>query len=366
MTHLSFLDADQLTGPSTARIAQAKRAYTTRRVPLAAMTHLLSGPQLVPQAGDLVLARVSKLGKHASLESTVSRRSALFVGDEIVVACAARYAPDQFDAQLPASLAPCHLAAGGGVAGLVVARHAGVGAPTEIEPVGLLCDVAGVRANLARCAIAATALVPQRQPVTIVSLGTSMNAGKTTSAAYLIRGLTRAGLRVAAAKVTGTGSGNDPGLLRDAGATTVLDFVDAGWASTCGLSLAELESTARLLVAHLAQPQVDAIVLEVADGLYQRETAALLASPLFQALVDGVIFSAGDAMGAAAGAQWLHSAGLSPLALAGTLTRSPLARQEAARATGLPVLGLDELSAPATARGLWGQAAQRRTAGVAA
>ena len=45
-------------------------------------------------------------------------------------------------------------------------------------------------------------------PVLIVA-GTAMNAGKTTAAARLIKGLQRAGLRVGAAKVTGTGAGGD-------------------------------------------------------------------------------------------------------------------------------------------------------------
>ena len=107
-------------------------------------------------------------------------------------------------------------------------------------------------------------------------------------------------------------------------------------------------------------------MLEVADGLFQRETAALLQDPDFQPLLDATIFSSGDAMGACAGADWLRRHGLAPLALAGAMTRSPLAAQEAAAASGLPVLDLDALGAAGTARALWQQAAGRRTASVAA
>jgi hypothetical protein len=351
---------------SLSRAVQAKRAYTTRRVPLAAMTQLLSGESLQPRAGDLMLARVTRVGKHAHLEGPDSRRAALFVGDEIVVACAPRYAPDQFDARMPTSLGPCHLAAGGGVAGVVVARRGGLQAPTELQPLGLLADADGRVANLADHALPSLALAPSRRPVTIASLGTSMNAGKTTSAAYLIRGLTRAGLRVGAAKLTGTGSGNDPGLLRDAGAVRVLDFTDAGMASTCDVEPARLVAAAHDIMAHLADARVDAIVLEVADGLFQRETAALLQCEDFQRLLDATIFSAGDAMGACGGADWLRRHGLAPLALAGAMTRSPLAADEAAAASGLPVLGLDALGSADTARALWEQAAGQRLASVAA
>jgi hypothetical protein len=350
--------------PALPRLLQAKRAYTTRRVPLAAMGRLLAGDGVKPRAGDLMLARVTRVGKHAHLEGTDSRRAALFVGDEVLVACAARYAPDQFDARLPASLAPCHLAAGGGVAGQVVSRRGGLSAPTELQPIGLVADSHGRVANLADHALAPR--TPARRPITIASLGTSMNAGKTTSAAYLIRGLARAGLRVGAAKVTGTGSGNDPGLLRDAGAVRVLDFTDAGFASTCDVHADALAAAARTVVAHLADDGVDAIVLEVADGLFQRETAALLQHAEFRVLLDATLFSSGDAMGACGGADWLRRAGLPPLALSGAMTRSPLAAQEAADASGLPVLGLDDLGDAGTARQLWQQAAERRTAGVAA
>lgn len=329
---------------TSARRAALKRAYTTRRVPDGLLARLDTDPAAVPRAGDLVLARVQRVGKHASLESTGGRRCALFVGDEVLVAYGARYAPDQFEAYVPESLAPCHLAAGGGVAARVVARHGGVAEPTEIVPIGLVLDAQGRRVNLERAALP-RAEAGSARPLTLASLGTSMNAGKTTAAAHLIRGLVRGGLIVGGAKITGTGSGNDPGLLLDAGAAWVLDFTDCGHASTFGLELPALRDILFTIQARMSELGVDVLVLEVADGLLQRETAMLLRSPEFAQRVDGCLFSSGEAMGAIAGAAWLRGEGLPLLALAGTMTRSPLARAEAARATGLPVLGLAELGA---------------------
>lgn len=324
------------------RLLAAKRAYTVRHFTNFDGVQILEGTRQVPRAGDLVLARVDRLGKHTQLEQTSGRKSALFVGDEIVVAYAARYAPDQFEAHLPEDLSPCHLVAGGGVAARVVSKHASVAAATDITPLGLLAGPDGTRLNLAQHALTEKPAAAQR-PITIASVGTSMNAGKTTSAAHLIRGLVRAGFKVGAAKLTGTGSGNDPWLLRDAGAQVVLDFTDAGYASTHLLSLPELTTVMRSLLSNLAAQQVDVIVVEVADGLFQWETAGLLRSPAFKAAVDGMVFSSGDAMGAAAGTSWLRQQGLPLLALAGVLTKSPLARLEAHEATQLPVLGLEEL-----------------------
>jgi hypothetical protein len=333
------------------RLARAKRAYTTRHVPLESMAGLLEDTQLVPRAGDLVLARVQRVGKHAALELTGSRRATMFVGDEVLVAYAARYAPDQFLAEVPTNLGPCHLAASGGVAATVTSRHGGVAAPTELLPLGLLIGADGVRMNVSDFALPRGESKGAR-PLTLASLGTSMNAGKTTSAAYLISGLVAAGLRVGGAKITGTGSGNDSNLLRDAGAALVLDFTDAGHSSTFGLDLASLEGILDAIQTRMLAEGVDVLVMEVADGLLQRETEMLLRSPYVQQRIDGCIFSSGEAMGAIAGVQWLQAQRLPVLTLAGTITRSPLARAEAEQATGMPAMGLDELSSVDAALGL--------------
>lgn len=341
-----------------ARLRRAKRAYTTRHFELPALRSLATDLSARPRPGDLVLARVERIGKHAALELTDSRRATLFPGDEVLVAYAERYAPDQFEAQLPDSLAPCHLAASGGVAATVVARRAGVVAPTELRPLGLVLGADGQRLNLqARALPRASGQGPR--PLTLASLGTSMNAGKTTSAAHLIHGLVRAGLRVGGAKITGTGSGNDPGLLSDAGAHWVLDFTDCGHASTAGLGLDDLLGILHTVQAQMQAHAVDVLVLEVADGLLQRETAMLLRSTPFRQRIDGCMFSSGEALGAVAGVQWLRDADLPLLALCGAMTRSPLAAREAADATGLPVLGLDQLRDEPTVRGLLARAGER-------
>jgi hypothetical protein len=333
------------------RLAVAKRAYTTRHVPLESLAGLLEDPHLVPRAGDLVLARVQRVGKHAAIELAHSRRATMFVGDEVLVSYAARYAPDQFLAEVPANLGPCHLAASGGVAATVTARHGSVAAPTELMPLGLLVDAQGERVNVSRFALPKGKPNGAR-PLTIASLGTSMNAGKTTSAAYLISGLVAAGLRVGGAKITGTGSGNDSNLLRDAGAAVVLDFTDAGHSSTFGLDLPALEGILNAVQTRMLAERVDVLVMEIADGLLQRETEMLLRSAYVQQRIDACVFSSGEAMGAIAGVQWLQAQRLPVLALAGTLTRSPLAKVEAEQATGLHAMGLDELGNADAARKL--------------
>jgi hypothetical protein len=338
-----------------ARLGSAKAAYTTRFVSRLVAGDpqgygLVNGDHVVPQAGDVVLARVVRLGQHRGIQLPDGRRATLFEGDEILVAYGDRYAPDQFEAEVPGTLGLTHLVAAGGLAGTVISAHSKMTMPTLIEPLGLLADAGGV-VTLKRCAPfeavspeVATVLRQVSRPLVIGVVGTSMNSGKTTTVASIVRGLTKAGLAVAAGKATGTGACGDPMLFHDSGASRVLDFTDFGHGSTYRLEHGPIRSLFVSLIRELAVTGPDVIVVEVADGLYQRETAALLRDPLFGQQVDLVVFAAGEALGAVAGQALLAKQGLSPVIISGLLTASPLATREAASALGVPVLDSDALA----------------------
>lgn len=358
------------------RLAHAKKAYTTRFLAQRLATSLdgffLSDGAVAPDSGDIVLARVLRIGQHTKLESPASRRQTLYVDDEILVAYGNRYAPDQFLAEVPPALNQCHLIAAGGVAGQVIAQHAAMGPATEIAPVGLLADDSGVL-NLSHLSPhqldvtrsdAPSATFRGRRPPVVAVLGTSMNSGKTTAMSCLIKGLTAAGLAVSAGKATGTGSGNDTGMFVDAGAVKVLDFTDFGVPTTFQLDHNRVRAVFTGMVNALAEPNTDVIVLEIADGVYQGETRLLLADPAFQAVVDRVIFTASDALGATAGLQVLRAADLRVAAVSGVLTSSPLAIQEASAAIDLPVLGTRSLCAPQAAVGLLPRRGEERSAAL--
>src|SRR5471030_929533 len=179
------------------RLGSAKSAYTTRFVSRLIDADprgygLVSGEGVVPRAGDVVLARVHKLGQHVRIERPNSYKAGLFEGDEILVAYGDRYAPDQFEAEVPAGLGMTNLVAAGGVAGTVLSAHALMKAPTQIEPLGLLVDARGT-VTLGRCApfkvVAAQGAKTLRRvgkPLVIGVLGTSMNSGKTTTVGSIV------------------------------------------------------------------------------------------------------------------------------------------------------------------------------------
>lgn len=325
------------------RLARAKSSFTTRRVPYDAMQTVVID-HAPPRRGDLVLAKVREIGHHTKLQLATGRPSRLFLGDEIILCAGNRYAPDQFEAVVPQELGPCHLAAAGGIAGQVLSQHDKIMQPTAIETVGFVGDAQGRRLNVGNFALPEQSCA--RRVLTIAVTGTAMNSGKTTVAAHIIRGLATAGHAVGAAKVTGTGAYGDYWAFHDAGARWVVDFTDAGFASTYLLDPEEVAGVHSTLVAALAQRGASVIVLEVADGEYQRETAALIASPTFRASVDGVVFAALDAPGAVNGVHWLTGGGLPVLAVSGLVTRSGLAAAETRRATNLPVVPTQELAQP--------------------
>ena len=328
------------------RVQQAKAAYTTHRVNFEQVTTLLRG-NITPQAGSLVLAKIAEIGHHTNIELASGRKSYLFPGDEIIVSYGDRYAPDQFEAEIPRDLSPCHLVAAGGVAAKVVSQHNRIDIPTSIIPIGLLGDSQGEPLNLEQWSLPLTKLIGN-QPLILGVLGTSMNSGKTTTAAYLIKGLVEAGWKVGAAKVTGTGAGNDVGMMKDAGAFKVFDFTDVGFPSTYKISAKNIEMIFATLTNHLATLGSEAIVIEIADGLYQEETANLLASSIFRRNVDGVIFATSNALGAAAGVKIIQDYDIPVLGISGRVTTSPLATRETETACDLPVFTPEMVSAEAT------------------
>ncbi|HLF68435.1 MAG TPA: DUF1611 domain-containing protein [Gaiellaceae bacterium] len=97
-------------------------------------------------------------------------------------------------------------------------------------------------------------------PIVLV-IGTSMSAGKTTTAKVVIRLLKQRGLRVGGAKLTGVGRYADALKMRDAGADHVVDFVDAGLPST----MCEPEvyrAALDYILSSLAWAELDAVVAE--------------------------------------------------------------------------------------------------------
>ncbi|MDO5528762.1 MAG: transposase [Paracoccus sp. (in: a-proteobacteria)] len=288
-----------------------------------------------PRAGDLVLARVDEISHHTKLELTDGRKALMFPGDEIVVCFGNRYAPDQFEALVPTDMSTCDLVAAGGIAAHELVRHQRMKPPTRITPVGLIGNAEGERVNVLDFRVDA----PDHKPEipAILSLGTSMNAGKTLAATSMVRGFKRAGLKVVALKITGTGAGGDMWIVRDAGADMSYDFTDGGYASTYLTEISDIIGLTYRLMNYAAKHGAQIAVIEIADGLHQLETAQLIRRPEIRDVAVGTLFNSYDAMGAVQGVKELREAGHDILGLSGQLGRAPLGVREAEAASGLRV-----------------------------
>lgn len=325
----------------SSQLSSAYRSFTTRIADLGLAAELDTKGR--PSPGDLCLARVTRLGQHRHIELVTGRRAALAVGDLLVLAFGNRYATDQFEAQMPATLEPCHLAAAGGIAAKVVSRHSSTKPPTEIQPLGILRDSNGVVLNLARWGWpgVATPTAPATQPHMIIVAGTGMNAGKTTVCSNVIRTLRDCGLRSSALKLTGTGSGGDLWRYQDSGAIEAMDFGNVGFASTAGMDIRSLDAAIGRLCAAVS-PQADIIVAELADGILQRETSLLLKSSNLRARIGSILFAAADPLGAIAGVELLAAWGLEVSAVSGLMTASPLSVHEFRSFCRTPVIYAEE------------------------
>jgi hypothetical protein len=325
------------------QFSDAKWSYVTRGVADRGAVWL-GGVDREPRLGDLVVARVVSVGAHDHLENVHGRRVRLYPGDVVVGALGNRYATDFYEGYLPwGSVA--HLLTAGGVVGVVASAHVRRSEPTQLEVVGSLVGGSGVGLSLDDFAlpVPVAASVGGAELGTFVVVGSSMNAGKTTTAAALIRGWARAGLRVGAGKVTGSGSGKDRWMYEDAGAGEIVDFLDFGMASTFGYPLPRLRQTMVGIRDTLVARGASVVVLEIADGLLQAETRGLAGE--LAGFADGAVLAVGDGLSAVAGAQIMGELGVAVRVVSGVVTASPLAAREAAAATGLAVLSPAELIA---------------------
>ncbi len=325
---------------------RAKWAFTTRRVDRTAACGLSAAFESAV-SGDLVLAEVIRPGQHKNVQLAEGRISTIYPGDLVVLTAGARYAPDQFEALAEIDPEGADMIAGGGLIGRAVRRHQKMAAPTKVRPIGLLTGADGETLNIAPWALPERARPAGMTVIGVV--GASMNSGKTTATAALAHGLNRAGVRTAAIKATGTGAFGDYNTFIDAGAAWVGDFTDVGMATTYRQPLDRIICGLDTLLGHAAEAGCGVAVVELADGVFQQETAAIIGDPVLQSGFDGFMMAAGDALAVFGGAQVLGGLGIRPFAVSGLVSCSPLAVTEAEAQTGLTILTREDLCDPSIA-----------------
>lgn len=177
---------------------------------------------------------------------------------------------------------------------------------------------------------------------TILLIGTSMAAGKTTCARIIIRELKRRGLRVAGAKLTGAGRYRDILGMREAGADMVFDFVDAGLPSTvCDPDL--FRRRISQLLSRISASDPDVVVAEAGASPLEPYNGHVMLEKLGSS-IRCTVLCASDPYAVFGVTQ---AFGIRPNLVAGVATSTSAGIQLVARLTGLPALNLlDSCSRP--------------------
>ncbi len=322
----------------------------------------------IPQAGDVAVFKVLSIGKHKAIQGDSGKNSYIFPGDVIMAAFGNRYATNQFEGYVPTEVMPQYQILGqGGCIGVLKSSHAkleDVG-PTELVLMGFAVDSSEKIINTHYLKEKPLRFNPakERNYEVILSVGSSMDSGKTTSAAYLCRGLKNAGKKVGFIKLTGTVFSKDKRFVKDCGADVAFDFSNLGFPSTYMYDLPEILDIYETLLQKMEPLNPDYVVVEIADGLLQRETNMLLNDMGFMSTVQHVMLSCSDSLGVLSGLSFLAGIDVRPFAISGSINASPLLVAETKTATNIPVLDLGDLmSAHVMAHLLARPKLQRKTA----
>ena len=301
-----------------------------------------------PKMGDVALFEVIEIGKHKTVQGPSKRLVTILEGDFILAAFANRYATAQFEGYVPDQPTEIvEILGAGGAIGLVKSKNASFDhiEATKLRLIGYASDEKGevvntIYFNKTRSKFRGE--VPNNAKV-ILSIGSTMDSGKTTTAAFLAKGLKTTGKKVAFIKLTGTCYTKDKDLVYDCGADVSIDFIDAGYPSTFKVSKPDLLDLYQTLLDQLAIEKPDYIVMEIADGLVQLETEFLLREKTFMDTIYKIVFSAGDSLAAFWGISFLKELGHETSMIAGRFTMSPLLIQEVEDRIDIPVMTLDKL-----------------------
>ncbi len=171
----------------------------------------------------------------------------------------------------------------------------------------------------------------------ILLIGTSMSAGKTTAGQVIIRVLNFFGKKVVAGKLTGAARYRDILSFRDAGASHIFDFVDAGLPSTV-CPEEDYRQALELLISRIACTRADVLVVEAGASPLEPYNGEMV----MDYLRDSVCFTvlcASDPY-AVLGVQTAFGNHLKTDLVSGPATNTDAAVALVKKLTGLPALNL--------------------------
>lgn len=279
-----------------------------------------------PVAGDVVAVRaLSESVTYGNLELPSGRLAKINRNDVLLGVLGKRRALKGFVGDVPDSIRAgdrLHLLNMGGVIGVCTGHHSSLSDAIEVEVIGLACDDEGGVLNIADNALEPADSLSPSAPIVLVA-GTCMNSGKTVAATEIIRQAANAGLRVAAAKLSGIACLRDTLNMQDHGAIATASFLDCGLPST--VDHGDLPSVAKGILNHLSTFKPDLIVVELGDGIVGGYAVdSVLRDAEVRSAISSFVFCASDYVGVIGGIEVLKSLGIEIDVVAGSVTDSQM------------------------------------------
>ena len=291
-----------------------------------------------PRAGDVVVVRaLTDSATYNMLELPTGRLAKINPGDVLIGVLGRRRALKGFVGDVPSTVNSgdqLHLLNMGGVIGSCTGHHSSLSDAIKVEVIGLATgETAGIL-NIADAALPLVTSLGETAPLVLIA-GTCMNSGKTYAATELIKQATRAGMQVAAAKLSGIACLRDTLNMADHGAIATASFLDCGLPST--VDAGDLSPVAKAIIAKLNQSSPDLIVIELGDGIlggYSVES--VFDDAELRAATAAIIFCASDYVGAWGGIELLRRRGIAVDLIAGSVTDSQMGQDYVEREFGVP------------------------------
>lgn len=291
-----------------------------------------------PRAGDVVAVRaLTDSATYNMLELRTGRLAKINPGDLLIGVLGRRRALKGFVGDVPATVNAgdqLHLLNMGGVIGFCTGHHSSLSDAIKLEVVGLVCDEHGRVRNIGDHALVPRQTLGETAPLVFIA-GACMNSGKTYAATELIKQATRAGLRVAAAKLSGVACLRDTLNMSDHGAIATASFLDCGLPSTVGVG--DLAPVAKAVIARLNESAPDFIVIEMGDGIlggYSVES--VFDDQELREATAAIIFCASDYVGAWGGIELFRRRGIEIEMVAGSVTDSQMGQDYIEKEFGVP------------------------------
>lgn len=329
-----LLDAETIADPELRLVRVDKIASSTVNLHLGHEIEITT--RCEARAGNVVVVRtLTDNATYNTLELVTGRMAKINPGDIIAGVLGYRRALKGFVGDVPEAVNSkdrLHLLNLGGLIGRCVGHHHSLSNAIEVEVLGMPVSD-GQILNIAEGAVAPRESLGVSSPLVLVA-GTCMNSGKTYAATEIIKHLTRAGHRVAGAKLAGVACLRDTLNMQDHGAIKTMSFLDCGLPSTVGLK--DLAPIAKGIISKLSETRPDCIVIELGDGLlggYGVDT--IFNDRELMNAAAALVFCANDFVGAWGGRELLAKQGVKIDVVSGPVSDSQMGIDYVKRELGL-------------------------------